>query len=364
MSPRVSVVIPSYNHAKFVRQAIDSVLEQSFQDAEVCITDDGSHDESVEIIRSLNDPRVRLEVFEKNQGAAVATNSAIRRSRGEYVAVLNSDDMCLPERLAIQVGFLDRHPEIGAVFGLPVFIDEAGNRISNARDTFGIEFVRRSHTRHEWLRQFFFHGNCLCHPTAVVRRNVYEKVGLYDPRMANLPDFDMWVRICKSHEIHVLEDNLTAFRLLSAERNMSAERLDTRMRVSFEFFEILQQYSALDLGEAKKVFAKDIEELMLDTAMPYGWWLGELAIATKLQPHKLFALDSMFNCLAERNEGYLNFIRLSGRVDAFREQMNMEVERSFGSAAFGKFSGILRALLPVRMWNRLRTLKARFLLRE
>src|SRR5450631_4125746 len=113
---RVSVVIPSYNHGKYIAQCIESVLAQSFADLEVVITDDASTDDTVARIHAFRDPRVRLHTFPKNLGQCVALNASIRRSVGEYIAVLNSDDYFAPGKLERQVSFLDVNPEIGAVF--------------------------------------------------------------------------------------------------------------------------------------------------------------------------------------------------------------------------------------------------------
>ena len=101
-APRVSVVIASYRHAAYVRDCLASVLEQSFQDFEIVITDDGSGDGTVEAIRSVADPRIRLEVLPANRGACVALNRGLRRARGQYIAILNSDDLFVAGRLQRQ----------------------------------------------------------------------------------------------------------------------------------------------------------------------------------------------------------------------------------------------------------------------
>src|SRR4029079_1031142 len=103
MRPSVSVIIPSYNHEAFVGEAIKSVLDQSYQDFEIVIADDGSKDRTPEIIRRFADPRISLEVFQENRAAAAAANSAIGRSHGEFLCYLSSDDLFLPGKLEKQV---------------------------------------------------------------------------------------------------------------------------------------------------------------------------------------------------------------------------------------------------------------------
>src|SRR5271157_850227 len=103
LKPRLSVIMPSYNHARFVGRAVESVLEQSFGDFEFIITDDGSSDGTPDVIRRFHDPRIDYERFPVNQGGCGATNRCIERAQGEYVALLNSDDFFLPDKLAKQI---------------------------------------------------------------------------------------------------------------------------------------------------------------------------------------------------------------------------------------------------------------------
>ena len=116
MTARVSVVLKSYNHASYVGEAIQSILDQSFQDFEIIVTDDGSRDGSPDVIRRFADKRLNLVAFEKNRGISAAMNNAISRAKGEFIAILNSDDFALPQRLERQVTFLDANPQIAGVF--------------------------------------------------------------------------------------------------------------------------------------------------------------------------------------------------------------------------------------------------------
>ena len=254
MTPRVSVVLASYNHASFVREAVDSVLTQSFADLELVITDDGSSDGTAEVIRGICDPRLRFHAFTENQGACVAMNDAIGRAQGQYIAVLNSDDFFLPGKLQQQVDFLDTHGMVGAVFGLPQFIDEHGRLLRTGSHAFGQTFSPKNRTRVEWLRHFFHHGNCLCHPTVMVRRACYEKAGLFDRLLMQLPDLDMWVRFCRDFEIYILPAPLTAFRILDRERNVSARSREKLARCGWESALILQHYADLPDAQIRAIF--------------------------------------------------------------------------------------------------------------
>ena len=108
--PKVSIIIPSYNHEKYIRECLQSALNQDYQDFEIIITDDGSSDRSVEIIKEFTDPRIHLFVHPHNQGACVTMNHCLEQAKGEYIGVLNSDDAWEPTKLGKQVRLLDKEP--------------------------------------------------------------------------------------------------------------------------------------------------------------------------------------------------------------------------------------------------------------
>ena len=115
--PRVSVFIPVYNREAYVGAAIESVLRQSFQDFEILLIDDGSTDLSVEVLRSYDDRRIRVVRNERNLGQPETRNRGLALARGQYVAMLDSDDVARPDRLSRQVAFLDRHQDCVEVGG-------------------------------------------------------------------------------------------------------------------------------------------------------------------------------------------------------------------------------------------------------
>ena len=317
MGPTVSVIVASYNHAPFVGETIKSVLDQSFQDFEIVVTDDGSKDETVDVVRRFSDPRIKLDVFKKNRGAYVAHNSAIARSQGEFVAILNSDDYFLPGKLEKQVSFLGQNPKIAALFCLPSIIDERGNKLNQTNSAFLVPFMRQEHTRQEWLRYFFFQPNCLCHSSAVMRRSALNEIGLYNPRMANVADLDLWIRICMKHEISVLQEELVAYRLLDNDRNKGAPRRDTMLRARFEYLQVLKHYRKLPPELARQVFAQDLKEKGIDPSGRYELWLAELAAATPGPVRQLFALETIFETLTDHEENYDRLIELAGKFDIF-----------------------------------------------
>ncbi|MCK4248925.1 MAG: glycosyltransferase family 2 protein, partial [Candidatus Omnitrophica bacterium] len=115
MSIKVSVIIPVYNSEKFIRETIESVLNQTYYDFEIITVDDGSTDKSADIINSFNDKRISY-VYQKNQGISGARNTAISESKGEYIALLDHDDLWLPQKLEKQIPLLENNDKVGLVY--------------------------------------------------------------------------------------------------------------------------------------------------------------------------------------------------------------------------------------------------------
>ena len=339
--PLVSVVIPSYNHERFVEQAIRSVLDQSYPNLEILITDDGSSDGTVEAVRRISDPRINLEVFSENRGASAAANASIARSRGAFICNLSSDDAFLPGKIERQVAYLLENPSIAAVFGLPKMVDERGDpqRVDGEyyRNQFMFPLTQDLRTRHDWLRHFFFHGNCLCHPTVMLRRAAYDKIGPFDPRLANLPDFDMWVRLCMEHDIHVMREELVAMRILDQGGNMSSPRRESILRTEIECFEVLKHYRHLPREAVFAIFARDIPQIPQASESPQAMILAELALMTHRPAHKLFALDTLFQQRSDSVTANRQLQKFTGSVDlfgwdAFQQVRNLQMQINLSGA--------------------------------
>ncbi|MBR4153713.1 MAG: glycosyltransferase [Selenomonadaceae bacterium] len=244
-SPKVSVILTSYNHAAYVEEAIESVLRQTFTDFELLIIDDGSTDNSREIIKSFNDPRIKTFLYEENRGPVLAIREAVNSARGKYIAVHHSDDLWAINKLEKQVAFLDANENFAACFTLVDFVDEEGYlRELEDNDFYKNVFEKSNRSRAEWLNYFFYNGNCLCHPSAMVRREAYDKYRLLDVHgFWQLPDYLMWIRLCFHADIFILQERLTKFRLRRArQENTSATSYDKLVRADLEFYFIAREF--------------------------------------------------------------------------------------------------------------------------
>jgi glycosyltransferase involved in cell wall biosynthesis len=259
--PKVSVIIPSYNHGKFIEAAITSVLNQSFQDFEIVISDDASKDDSIEKIKRFTDPRIKLFEFKENVGAVYNTNSCIEKARGEYIALLNSDDLWLNQKLEKQVKFLEENKNIGAVFTEALFVNEREEVLTKETYQWADVFKQGNKTSGEWLNYFFFKLNCLCHPSVMIRKEVYDKTRLYNPCFRQLPDFAMWVDLVKFTSIHILEDKLVQFKILTSSENASADTQVNRVRNINEIYLIMKDFFH---GVSREDFVEGFRELLIN----------------------------------------------------------------------------------------------------
>lgn len=181
--PRISVLLPVYNGEKFLREAVDSVLAQTFTDFEFIIVDDGSTDDSVNIIRSYSDERIRLLKLEQNCGISVALNQGLSVAVGEFIARMDSDDICDPKRFAAQVQFLDDHPSIDIVGCSLEIIDPHSQPTGEIWEYFHSALGLR------W-RTFF--DIPVAHPAVMMRRWIVDTGVRYTNDHKQAEDFGLW----------------------------------------------------------------------------------------------------------------------------------------------------------------------------
>ncbi len=228
--PEVSVVMPSYNHGAFILKAVQSVLNQTYQDFEFIISDDGSTDNTHEVLSAIDDPRVRLYLNRENRGAAIVHSELVQFAQGNMIALINSDDTWRRDKLEKQVYFLKNNPQYSACFSNANFIDENENDLTESTFPYYNVFKTSNKTRGEWLRSFFLKGNSLCHPSSLIYRSVYDKIGLYDNSLRQLPDYYQWIKLCKHFDLYVSDEKLINFRVLNS-GNASAPTASNNMRV-------------------------------------------------------------------------------------------------------------------------------------
>jgi GT2 family glycosyltransferase len=204
MIPRVSVVIPAFNHARWVADAVRSVAAQQFRDLEIIVVDDGSTDDTA---RALGECGVPLRyLHQDNRGPSSARNAGVQVARGRLIAFLDADDLWLPDKLALQVPVIDARAEAAVVYADAVFWDESTRRPQ------GTHAGRHRHPSGRILGALLV-DNPIPSPTPLVRRTALVQAGGFDETLRACEDWDLWIRLARKAEIHCLERPLAVYRL-------------------------------------------------------------------------------------------------------------------------------------------------------
>jgi len=279
--PRVSVVIPTYNYARYVPEAIDSVLAQSFEELEVIVVDDGSTDQTAEILRAFGG-QLR-DIRQEHRGLSAARNTGIRAARGQYVAFLDSDDLWLPDKVSLQVARLDAEPEVGLVYGETLFFHDS----TPATLTLHSRFAPHPSGR---ILSWLVRGNVILSPTPMVRRELFERVGLFDETLSACEDWDMWIRIARVCEIAYVDRVLAKSRQHQENMSLDSERLMTNgLRVLEKAFAAPDPSQEVH-GLRRMAFGRRYADLGLHRFHTgrYEQARGDLIRAVTLDPRLLF----------------------------------------------------------------------------
>lgn len=197
--PKVSVIIPTYNRQDFVREAIASVLAQTYQDFELIVVNDGSEDDTQTVVQEFSAiaPCIRY-IFQPNQGVSAARNTGVALSVGAFVAFLDSDDLWQPDKLKRQLAFFTAHPEAHICQTEEIWL-RRGIRIN-------------PHKKHRKAGGDIFARSldlCLVSPSAVMlRRSLFGRIGGFDPQLPACEDYDLWLRIAALLPVHLIETPL------------------------------------------------------------------------------------------------------------------------------------------------------------
>jgi glycosyltransferase involved in cell wall biosynthesis len=192
----ISIVIPTYNRASFLKEAIDSVLSQTYRNFELIVVDDGSTDETPKLLSSYGE---KIKVIKKaNKGPSAARNRGIKAAKGGWIAFLDSDDVWKPGKLEKQVQFIKDNPEIKICQTEEIWIRN-GKRVN----------PRKKHEMHSgWIYEQCL-PLCIVSPSSVmIHRDVFEKVGLFDETMLACEDYDLWLRIAPHYPICLVREKL------------------------------------------------------------------------------------------------------------------------------------------------------------
>ncbi len=321
--PTVSVILTSFNHEKYTREAIDSVLNQTFTDFELIIWDDASKDDSWAVINSYSDQRIKAFRNEITKRGIYGINKSIAEvATGEYIAIHHSDDVWELDKLEKQVAFLDANPETGAVFTWAQLIDENGVESENSW------FQQENKTQWQWLQLLFNECNQLCHPSVLIRKHCYEEVGVYRYGLGQTGDAEMWSRVLIKFPIHVIPENLTKHRKFSDMSNTSGDRIEVQIRTGNEWNLLRENYLAISSFEDIVATFPSLERFRTPEGFDNKFLLGMACLyECKQRSAWQLGLKWLFDLLNDKAShkkirelysfSYMDFIKLTSKFDVY-----------------------------------------------
>ena len=342
MKPKVSVILTSYNHEKYIAEAIESVLNQTYADFELLIADDGSSDNSREVIKKFSDTRIKLFLHEENRGPRIILQELLNVAQGKYIAIHHSDDTWTADKLEKQVKFLDENKNYAACFTWANFIDEQSNlqELSDG-DFYKTIFEQENKSRAEWLRYFFYNQNCLCHPSLMIHKNIYQKYKLADFNgLWQLPDFYMWIKLSFHENFYIMPERLVNFRLRrNSQENTSAFSFEKLVRAETENFLIMQNFLSnfnddrffLEVFPETKIF-------VVNNEFNRSFAFAQICLKKNQPFYNLTALKILYELLRDKNSAEQikklynydekNFYTDSGNFDIFNVAQRLSMLHS------------------------------------
>ncbi|WP_051608621.1 glycosyltransferase [Selenomonas sp. FC4001] len=284
--PLVSVLMPVYNAETYLYEAIISILNQSFEDFEFLIVDDGSTDHSMDIVHKFDDYRIKILHNDGNRGLVYSLNRGIKEAKGKYIARMDADDVSRPERLAKQADYMERHPDV-AVCGS--FIQTFFKNVINSCQTYPV--------RDEEIKGMMLFQSAFAHPAVMIRRDMLVLSNLYyREEMKHAEDYDLWSRMMQKYRFYNIPEVLLNYRMSGdsvSSRNGDIQIKNTNYIVS----ENLQRHGIHE--KVAKILCKDrlttieydaligaINEVLYLGISCYNYdkkWLQEAAVYRKMK---------------------------------------------------------------------------------
>ena len=313
MSKRVSVIVPSYNHAPYIKEALLSALHQDYPDIEIIVIDDCSTDDSVAIAQSIGDPRIHVRKNAKNLGAYATENRAMEMASGEYIAVLNSDDLWRPGKLKKQIALLEKHPDATLCYTLGAQIDTSG------KDLKIDQHLHWPKSEKQDLLPFMLSSNRLLASGVVVRKGAV----LFDESLRFSGDWVAWLNLVEQGPAVCVPEPLVGWRqhpTNSYLRSQTVTLEEIRVRRAI----LASKKRWLEARPDKQMIKRGLSECAVDLTALYVL-IGQMRLAkasasqaVRLAPantaaHKRFAMSFMPAVLARKRLWKTDRVAVTGK---------------------------------------------------
>ena len=213
--PKVSVIIPTYNGEKYIREAIDSVLAQSYEDFEIVVVDDGSADNTKEVLDKY-EAQIKY-IYQENQGRSAARNRGVKESTGEYIAFLDADDLWEVDKLMLQMAYFEKNSNLGLIYSDALSVRD--------REVLVPSLFRERRPYAGRCFDKLLYENFIPTQTVIVKKMVFEAVGGFDESIEVSEDYDLWLKILKKYEISYIDKVLARYRLHNNNVSQDIEKM-------------------------------------------------------------------------------------------------------------------------------------------
>lgn len=233
----VSVVLPAYNAELYLKEAMDSILQQTFTDFELIILNDGSTDSTEDIILSYEDSRIVYVKNQENLGLIGTLNKGISLAKGKYIARMDADDIALPERLNKQISFLEANTQYGVVGAFAQIID--------SKDIYKVPVTN------EAIKAFLYIDSPFIHPSVVIRKDLLSS-NMYDHQYHRIEDYELWVRLSAQTKFYNIPEILLKYRILEgSESSLLKSNLERKLLLTIKVLKNLFKINKIDLNSAE-----------------------------------------------------------------------------------------------------------------
>lgn len=320
MEPLVTVLISSYNHAKYIAAGLESVLNQSYKNLQIIVVDDGSQDDTLDLLQSYEDERLTVLTAERNTAFRLY-DTAKSKIQGKYVAELASDDRWTLDKIQKQVDFLENHGEIGLVFSWCEVLTPDLKEKERLESVFNVQ----NKEMHEWFWELIVEGNKFNNPSVMFRTEVFQKYDGYRFQYRQLQDLELWLRMLPNENVYIMPEKLTYYTWHPKDNvgNMSADTMENMVRLDMEMSYILfDVFRNIDGAFFNRAFARELE--------------GDMSLEKADIICKKFLILACFNSSVFQDAAILFYhecIREDGVLDT------LEHKYGFSRADFWKYEG-------------------------
>lgn len=314
MTPRISVLLPSFNAARYISSAIESIRSQSLNDFELLILDDGSTDNTLEVAREAAHADCRIIIIEgQHRGLSENLNLGLNIARGEFIARMDADDVSLKSRFALQVSFLDSHPEYGAIGAQAIRMDEDDLPIGPWHVPLSHEEIDKTHISGA--------GVAIIHPAVMMRRDIVMKINGYRPQYDTAEDYDLFLRMSESSRLGNLSDTLLRYRV--HEKSVTLSKIELQRRRSR--LALIDAWRRRHMVDSLPPMARDVPSIPSREEI-FWTWAREAFAARNFRTARKYAL---------------RLVRT--------QPTNVRRWALFGGACLGPVAYAMKHLLPLRI---------------